>query len=213
MIRLADQDRSTTLPAVPGRRAGGRSDRAANMSESRSPPPPSRATLDSMTSQVQSPKSIVLDAWAAFKEGDPVRVGSVFSDRAEWIAPFDNATARAMNDIHHFVGRESIVRFITSWFPRVFVSDVAVEFTGLHECGNTVIVEETMTATLFHGGHYVNQYCFVFEVDGERISRVREYVDTQRGHFWFSTPRRPTGDPIHDRAARDSDQGLNHALG
>jgi uncharacterized protein len=45
-----------------------------------------------------------------------------------------------------------------------------------------VIVEQTMTATLANGNHYANDYCFVFELRDGLIHRVREYMDTARGH-------------------------------
>jgi ketosteroid isomerase-like protein len=45
-----------------------------------------------------------------------------------------------------------------------------------------VTVEATVTATLANGNRYVNDYCFVFELRDGLISRVREYVDTARGH-------------------------------
>jgi ketosteroid isomerase-like protein len=54
-------------------------------------------------------------------------------------------------------------------------------------------VEETMSATLMHGGHHRNDDCFVFELEGAEIRRVREYSDTQLGEYWFATPRNPDG--------------------
>jgi uncharacterized protein len=63
----------------------------------------------------------------------------------------------------------------------VFVSDVSIDLRGVYADGDTVIVEERMRATLADGGHYDNDYCFVFEMDDGRIRRVREYMDTKRG--------------------------------
>jgi ketosteroid isomerase-like protein len=80
------------------------------------------------------------------------------------------------------VGREAITRFLAEDFPRFFVRDVTVTFRGLYADGELVIVEETMTATLANGNHYANDYCFVFELKGGLIHRVREYMDTARGH-------------------------------
>lgn len=64
----------------------------------------------------------------------------------------------------------------------MFVRDVTVTFRGFHAVGERVVVEETMTATLAGGGHYANDYCFVFELRDGLIHRVREYMDTARGH-------------------------------
>ncbi|MEU6019301.1 nuclear transport factor 2 family protein [Streptomyces sp. NPDC047515] len=82
----------------------------------------------------------------------------------------------------HMVGKKAIVRFLAEDFPRLFVRDVAVTFHAFHANGERVVVEETMTATLAHGNHYANDYCFVFELRDELVHRVREYMDTARGH-------------------------------
>ena len=39
-----------------------------------------------------------------------------------------------------------------------------------------------MSARLANGNTYRNDYCFVFELRDGRIHRVREYMDTARGH-------------------------------
>jgi ketosteroid isomerase-like protein len=136
-----------------------------------------------------SNKQLVMNAWEAFATRDPDRVRAVFAPDAEWLAPADNATALALDGAHHLVGRDRIVRFLTSEFGTVFVADVSIEFRGVYADGDIVIVEERMGATLAHGGHYDNDYCFVFEMEEGLIKRVREYMDTQRGAAWFRAPR------------------------
>ena len=85
-------------------------------------------------------------------------------------------------------GRDRIVHFLSREFGTVFVADVSIDFRGLHADGDTVVVEERMQATLAHGGHYDNDYCFIFELENGLIKRVREYMDTQRGARWFGSP-------------------------
>jgi hypothetical protein len=138
-------------------------------------------------------KKLVKQAWGEFATRDPERVRAVFTPDAEWLAPARNATALALDGTHHLVGRERIVRFLTSEFGTVFVADVTIDFRGVYADGDTVIVEERMRATLANGGHYDNDYCFIFEMEDGRIRRVREYMDTQRGAEWFATPRAPEG--------------------
>ena len=60
-------------------------------------------------------------------------------------------------------------------------SDLSVEFRGIYCDGHTVILEERMQATLANGRRYDNNYCFFFELTDGRISKVREYMDTQKG--------------------------------
>ena len=69
----------------------------------------------------------------------------------------------------------------------VFVASVSIDFRGFYTDGETVVVEARMQATLAHGGHYDNDYCFIFELENGLIKRVREYMDTQRGARWFSS--------------------------
>ena len=140
-----------------------------------------------------SSKEVVLRAWGEFASRDPERVAAVFAPDAEWLAPPDNATALAIDGTSHLVGRDRIVRFLTEEFGKVFVADVEVDFTGVFADGDTVVVEERMQATLAHGGHYENDYCFVFEVIDGLITRVREYMDTRRGAAWFAAPQAAPG--------------------
>lgn len=135
-----------------------------------------------------SNKERVIEAWKEFATRDPERVAAVFTTDAEWFAPPGNATALALDGTSHLIGRDRIVRFLTAEFGTVFVADVAIDFRGVYADGNHVIVEQRLRATLAHGGHYDNDYCFIFELENGLIKRVREYMDTQRGATWFNQP-------------------------
>jgi hypothetical protein len=135
-----------------------------------------------------SAKDVVLRAWQEFASRDPERIKAVFTPDAEWLAPEGNATSLALDGTHHLVGRDRIVHFLTVEFPTVFVADVQIDFRTVLADGATVVVEERMQATLPHGGHYDNEYCFIFEVEDDRIKRVREHMDTRRGAACFATP-------------------------
>jgi uncharacterized protein len=126
-------------------------------------------------------KQAVMAAWEAFASRDFERIGAAFTIDAEWIAPKGNATARAMNYPDHMVGRAEITHFISVEFGRLFSRDVSVSFKGFYADGNVVVVEERMRATLASGLPYDNDYCFVFELEGGKIRRVREYMDTAKG--------------------------------
>lgn len=130
----------------------------------------------------QQNRSIVQNAWKAFASHDADLISAVFTEDAEWLAPAGNATAVELEAPSHMVGKKAIVRFLAEDFPRLFVRDVTVTFHEFHADSERVVVEETMTATLANGNHYANDYCFVFELRDELIHRVREYMDTARGH-------------------------------
>jgi uncharacterized protein len=125
---------------------------------------------------------IVRNAWKSFASRSAERIAAVFAEDAEWLAPAGNATALALEAPNHMVGRAAITRFLAEDFGRLFVRDVDVTFHGIYADGDRVIVEETMTATLASGNQYTNDYCFVFELRDGLIHRVREYLDTARGH-------------------------------
>lgn len=128
-------------------------------------------------------KQAVMSAWKAFASGDRARVAACFTPDAEWLAPPQNATALALRDTHHMVGRDRIVHFLVDEFPRLFVRDVRVDFGSIFCEGDTVILEERMRAELANGRRYDNDYCFLFSLDAAgRIRRVREYMDTRKGH-------------------------------
>ncbi|GAA3079654.1 nuclear transport factor 2 family protein [Streptosporangium carneum] len=126
--------------------------------------------------------NIIQNAFQAFAGNDPDRISAVLTEDAEWLSPPGNATAVALETTNHMVGRKAIVHFFVEDFPRLFARDVTVTFHGSHTDGERVTVEATMTARLANGNRYANDYCFVFELRDELIHRVREYVDTARGH-------------------------------
>ncbi|MGW0903397.1 nuclear transport factor 2 family protein [Streptomyces sp. NPDC002853] len=149
----------------------------------------------------QQSRIIIEDAWKAFASHDADRISAVFTEDAEWQAPPGNATALALKGPSHLVGREAIVQFLAEDFPRFFVRDVNVTFHGFYADGERVVVEETMTATLANGSHYANDYCFVFELRDGLIHRVREYMDTSRGHrmIFGEVPRPGSMQPERDQ--------------
>lgn len=127
-------------------------------------------------------KRVVMAAWQAFSSRDPERIAALFTQDAEWLAPKDNATAVALSLTDHMIGREQIGRFIGLEVGKLFSRDLKIEFKGFYADGNIVVVEERMQAILSNGAFYDNDYCFVFEVENGLIRRVREYMDTAKGH-------------------------------
>ncbi|MEZ0067550.1 ketosteroid isomerase-like protein [Streptacidiphilus sp. MAP12-20] len=135
-----------------------------------------------VSGMTQENRELVQNAWRAFASGDADRISAFFTEDAEWRAPAGNATAVALDVPSHMVGNRAIAHFIAEDVPRLFVQDVSVTFAGLYADGDCVVVEETMSATLAGGNSYVNDYCFVFVLKDGLIHRVREYMDTARGH-------------------------------
>ncbi len=62
-----------------------------------------------------------------------------------------------------------------------FFGGVENSFRTVVADGDVVVVEHTLSATLPNGRSYVNDYCFVYEVRGGKVWRIREYMDTRGG--------------------------------
>ena len=149
-----------------------------------------RTATGGRTMTAKNSKHVVLAAWQALASRDPQRIAAMFAKDAEWLAPQGNATAIALNSTSHMIGREQIAQSFGSDIWKLFTANVKVEFRGVYADGDVVIVEERMQATLANGNAYDNDYCFVFEVENGLIRRVREYMDTAKGHrMIFATDR------------------------
>ncbi|MEV0466618.1 nuclear transport factor 2 family protein [Nocardia tengchongensis] len=87
-------------------------------------------------------KAIVQAAWRAFASHEAEQIAAFFTADAEWLAPAGNATAVALDAPSHMIGRQAITHFLAHEFPRLFTSDVVVDFRGFYADGDRVIVEE-----------------------------------------------------------------------
>jgi uncharacterized protein len=127
-------------------------------------------------------KRVAMATWKAFASRDPDQIGPMFTEDAEWHAPPGNATALALNSTKRVMGKADIVQFISADFGKLFSRDVKLDFKGFYGDGNVVVVEQRLQATLSNGGAYDNDYCFVLELENGQVRRVREYMDTAKGH-------------------------------
>jgi ketosteroid isomerase-like protein len=144
-----------------------------------------------MTTSPIGPREAVMAFYQSYATRDPERIAACLSEDAVWIAPPGNATQVALGlgdpgdagapDGSNNLDRDAIVDFIAHDFGRLFVSDIANDFTGLHVAGDHVVAEHRMSATLANGRSYVNDYCFVYHVVDGTIATVREYMDTRGG--------------------------------
>lgn len=138
-------------------------------------------------------KQAALAVWLAFATRDADRIRAVLTDDAEWQAPAGNATAAALGVTHYMVGAEAIVRFILDDYPRLFCNGMRIEPISLTAEGNRVVFEQRQSATLAGGRDYALDYVFIFEMQGARVRRIREYMDSRSGHeqIFGSAPSAP----------------------
>lgn len=119
-------------------------------------------------------KQLVLDTWEAFRRGDVKAAFANMTDDVTWWIPGLIAPIAGMKR-----GKPEIVGFLR-WAASTFPSGFRSEVRGVFADGDTVILELVNRSTTAAGRPYENEYCFVFDLDGEKIRAVREYVDTQK---------------------------------
>lgn len=140
-----------------------------------------------------SAKESAAGVWKAFASRDPDIIRSVLTEDATWIAPQHNATQVALGLATDLLEtREGIVSFLIEHFRRLFPQGLTSDFTRVVAEGDIVVFEQRLTGPTINGRDYDNRYCWIFEMDGTRVRRIHEYMDTFRGYrliFGDETPR------------------------
>jgi len=140
-----------------------------------------------------SVKESAAGVWRAFASRDPETIRAVLTEDATWISPERNATQVALGLAGDMLeSRDGIVGFLVDHFRRLFPQGVQLEFTKVVAEGDTVVFEQRMRASTINGRDYDNRYCWIFEMDGTRVRRIREYMDTYGGYrmiFGDEAPR------------------------
>jgi ketosteroid isomerase-like protein len=128
-------------------------------------------------------KQAAIAAWQAFGSRDPERIRAVLTENVKWIAPPHNATQVMLGlDPDFLEFREGIVQFLTRHFRRGFPDGAKFEFTKVIGEGDTVMFEQRMSGIACNGKFYDNRYFWVLDMSGQRITEIREYMDTYSGH-------------------------------
>ncbi|MFC3713223.1 nuclear transport factor 2 family protein [Sphingoaurantiacus capsulatus] len=131
-------------------------------------------------------KQAAMAVWAAFGSRDADQVRAVLTEDACWLAPRGNATQLALGMAPDALEtREGIIDFLVSRFREAFPDGASFDFTNVIADGSTVVFEERMRGRTSTGRDYDNLYCWVFEMKGERVRRIREYMDTLAGYRMF----------------------------
>jgi uncharacterized protein len=117
-------------------------------------------------------KELVTKTWQAFIKGDVDTALSNMSDEISWVIP---GNLQGVSGLKR--GKQAIREFGSN-VGRTFPQGLNSEIRKVHAAGDdTVIVELTNHGKAANGKDYRNEYCFIFELEGGKIRRVREYVD------------------------------------
>src|SRR5882757_8793734 len=119
-------------------------------------------------------KTLVTETWTAFGKGDLKTAFGNMSDNVSWVVPGTTPNVSGLKR-----GKDEILKFMSgvgAIFPEGLNSEIKKTFCD----GDTVIVELTNRGKVSNGKTYENEYCFIFELESDKIRRIREYVDTQK---------------------------------
>jgi uncharacterized protein len=119
-------------------------------------------------------KQMVKSTWEAFVKGDIKTAFANMSDEVSWLIPGNLSNLSGLRK-----GKPAILEFARN-AAKTFPNGLQTQINRVYADGDVVILELTNRGKLANGKDYENEYCFVFEVEGGRIRRVREYVDTQK---------------------------------
>ena len=125
---------------------------------------------------MNDPKTVVADFLAIFSTGQVDAILARMADDATWQVP---GKIVGMSGTYAKAELGELLRGAVALYRegalRITPARMIAE-------GGTVAVEAESFATLANGRIYNNRYHFVFEVSGDKVLLVREYMDTL--HAW-----------------------------
>ena len=117
---------------------------------------------------------VVRATWQDLLGGKVEAALANMSDEVSWLIPGNLQNVSGLKR-----GKEEVRKFV-SGIGQTFPQGLKTEIRKTHLAGDTVIVELTNRGKAFNGKDYENEYCFVFELEGGKIRRIREYVDMHK---------------------------------
>jgi ketosteroid isomerase-like protein len=117
---------------------------------------------------------VVRATWQDLLGGKVEAALANMSDEVSWLIPGNVPNVSGLKR-----GKEEVRKFV-SGIGQAFPQGLKTEIRKTHLAGDTVIVELTNRGKAFNGKDYENEYCFVFELEGGKIRRIREYVDMHK---------------------------------
>jgi len=114
---------------------------------------------------------LVTSTWKNVVGGNADAALANMSDEVSWVIPGNLPGVSGLKR-----GKAAVKEFIGG-IGKAFPQGLTSQISKVHSAGDTVIVELTNTGKAFTGRDYRNEYCFVFEIEGGKIRRIREYVD------------------------------------
>jgi ketosteroid isomerase-like protein len=114
---------------------------------------------------------LITRTWKDVVAGNADAAAANMSDEVSWMI------AGSLTGVSGIKKGKAAVKEFISGIRKAFPAGLNSQISKVHSAGDTVIVELTNTGKAFNGRDYRNEYCFLFEIEGGKIRRIREYVD------------------------------------
>jgi len=129
---------------------------------------------------MSDPKTIVREFLATFSTGDVEAILAGLTDDATW---WVSGRIEGMSGTSTKAQLGALLQAVR---PLYKAGALRITPSAMIAEGNQVAAEADSYAELVDGRVYANKYHFLFEIDGDRIRRVKEYSDTHHMLETFS---------------------------
>ena len=131
---------------------------------------------------LEANKSLVAEFLRLFSLGDVAGVVErLHPDGTWWVS----GTMKGLSGTYTRAQLETLLQGVKTVYKQ---GALAITPTAMTAEGNRVAVEAESFAELLNGRVYRNLYHFLFEIDGDKIRRVKEYMDTGHAYATFLAP-------------------------
>lgn len=121
---------------------------------------------------MSDPKTVVRNFLETFSSGDVDAILDGLADDATW---WVSGSVEGMSGTSDKAAFGALLRQVK---PIYTAGALRITPSAMIAEGNVVAVEAESFAELVTGGAYANRYHFLFEVEGTKVRRVKEYSDT-----------------------------------
>jgi ketosteroid isomerase-like protein len=83
-------------------------------------------------------------------------------------------------------GRDGVLSILKAASQLYRPDSMSRSYQGAYEDGDVAILQSTLCATTFKGEDYENRYVMFVHFEGDRVSKVEEYLDTAYANEKFS---------------------------
>ena len=122
---------------------------------------------------LDSNKKLVSDTWGAVSNGDVQGFMNNLSEDVTWTFFGSHRFAGTIR------GKEELVAKLFAPLGEVLDGGIKVQIDSMTAEGERVVIEARGEAKTKTGKRYDNSYCIVITVRNDKISAVREYLDSE----------------------------------